>query len=198
MQSTGFWANVSLLVTSLILLLAWGMLPLFTTTQPAVIEGLYRPEQSGTGLPASMALYGSTVAAQVHLIDSLDRANDALFQTAWSLTAFVAMVGVISGAAALWWPSRAVQAAFVGVVCGVVSLVCLGFLRFQYGNMTATGLFDTTAVGWWVLIAGGAALVGQGVLGRPRRKMAIAVPQLRSDFYSGTGIVHGNVADAST
>jgi hypothetical protein len=180
MRQTGFWANVSLLVTSLILLLAWGMLPLFTTDQPAVIESLYlqqSTEQGDAPRPSTIALYGAAVIAQMDRLDPVNMANDRLFEAAWSLVAVAGIGGVISGTLALWWPNWTTHAAFAGVVCGVASLVCLGFARFQYANMTATSLFDSTSIGWWVLVAAGAGLVGQGVWGRPRLKRMIAVPQ---------------------
>lgn len=177
MQQTGFWATVSLLIASLILLLAWGLLPLFTTDQPAVIERLYHPDGDTQTMPSTMALYGSTVSAQLNWLDVGQRANHALFQAVWSLLALAGVGGIISGGLALWWPTWMTQTAFAGVVCGVVSLVCLGFLRFQYANMTSTSLFNSTAVGWWTLVIAGGGLVAQGLAGRPRPRVVIAVPQ---------------------
>jgi hypothetical protein len=179
MQRTEFWANVSLLVASFILLFAWGMLPLFTTHQPAVIEQIYQADntdQSGS-MPSTMALSGAAIITHWKTLDATDRANGVLFRSAWSLVALAGIGGMISGGIALWWPESTTHAAFGGVVCGVVSLICLGFLRFQYANITETSLFDSTSVGWWVLVLVGAGLVGQGIRGRTRRKMAIAVPQ---------------------
>ena len=97
MRQTGFWANVGLLVTSLILLLAWGMVPLFTTDQLAVIERLY--PHDATNRPSTIALYTSTVIAQMDLLDPANMANDRLFEAAWSLVAFAGIGGVISGTA---------------------------------------------------------------------------------------------------
>jgi hypothetical protein len=179
MQQTGFWANVSLIVASLVLLLAWGRLPLFTIQQVDVIERLSAVEevtQSAAPVP-SRVLYGNTVFSHLDLLDSTHLVNDTLFQMAWLLVASAGIGGLLCGSIALWWPTWATRAAFVGVVCGVVSLTCLGFLRFQYANMTATSLFDSTAIGWWVLVLASGSLVAQGIGGRPRPKVMFVVPQ---------------------
>lgn len=177
MQQRGFWANVSLLGLSVILLLAWGVLPLFVTGNPGRPEPSDARQETESSLdPSDTALRGSDVVTQLDRLDPAHKANHVLFQSAWNLVALAGMSGVVSGTIALWWPIWEMQAAFVGVVCGVVCLVCLGFVRFQYANMTSTSLFDTTGVGWWVLVSAGACLVAQAGI-RPRRRVAVAVPQ---------------------
>ena len=175
MQQTGFWANVSLIAASLILLLAWSQLPLFSTPQADVIARLHDP-QSGPP-PSQMALDGTTLIAHLTLFDSPHRANGGLFQLAWLLVILAGIGGLVCGGIALWWPAWSLQAAFGGVVCGVMTLVCLGFLRFQYANITGTSLFDSTAIGWWVMLGAGGALVGQGAWERFGARVALVVPQ---------------------
>lgn len=176
MEMKGFWANISLLVASLLLVMACLGLPLFTVPSAAT-QSPDEPSSQTEATLTSVPLYGPALAAQMTRLNTGSMVSTALSGLAWGLLLCAGVGGVLGGALALVLPQRAGAAAFEGVVCGVIALVSALFLRFQYANITATSLFDSTAVGWWVILLTSAVMIGQGSGARLRPKIVIYVPQ---------------------